>query len=351
VGHLAIIHTTGKLAYWDYGASAWKYGNTPLTSNQWYHVVLVFDGDDGAFLYLNGLADSAEQSWGGTAAQKQCTVRYIGAQDPSRYFNGQIANTQVYSRALTQTEIKQNFAAQASRFQVPRGIVGSGLRMWLDAAQPGSYPGSGTTWYDLSGNDNNVTLDSGTTFSTTKGGVIVFNGAKDGTLDVSSWIKDVSYVTMSGWWYHNADAYGAPFSILTDTSPVSSSDGFWWHDSYAGNWLYLRTEDSSVGEKGTSVPAGVYVSAGNWYHVAVVVGKSTFDLYYNGVLYYSWATGGFDWANLNSDAAILHLVLQHGSYANGSMGNVQLYDRALSASQVAQNFRAGSERFGVTMGT
>ena len=135
---------------------------------------------------------------------------------------------------------------------------------------------------------------------------------------------------------------------MTDTSPVTSADGFWWHDSYSsGATLYLRTEDTSAGEKGVAVPAGVYVSPGNWYHVAVVVGNNTFDLYYNGVLYYSWATGGFDWANINSDAAILHLALQHGGYANGSMGNMQLYNRALSAAEIKQNFEALRSRFGL----
>ena len=356
------LKTDGTINIYASAASAANFTPTNFLANvgEWNHITYTADyGVGTAKVYQNGyLTDTVDISslgaWSYTGASNAYDYIDFGrnVSNNNIFYAGSLGNVQIYNRVLGESEIKQNFAAQASRFQVPRGIVGSGLRMWLDAAQPGSYPGSGTTWYDLSGNDNNVTLDNGTTFSTTKGGVIVFNGAKDGTLDVSSWIKDVSYVTMSGWWYHNANSSGAPFSILTDTSPISSSDGFWWHDSYSGGaTLYLRTEDSSAGEKGTSVPAGVYVSAGNWYHVAVVVGKSTFDLYYNGVLYYSWATGGFDWANLNSDAAILHLVLQHGGYGNGYMGNVQLYDRALSASQVAQNFRAGSERFGVTMGT
>jgi len=228
-------------------------------------------------------------------------------------------------------------------------IVTDGMQLCLDAANSKSYPGSGATWYDLSGNDNDVTLEGGPTFSTTKGGAIVFDAVNDdGTLDVSSWIKGVSYVTMSGWWYHNAHSSGAPFSILTETDPIASSDGFWWHDSYSsGATLYLRTEDASAGEKGVAVPAGVYVSAGNWYHVAVVVGNNTFDLYYNGVLYYPWATGGFDWANINSDTAYVHLVEQHGGDGNGSMANMQLYNRALSAAEIKQNFEALRGRFGL----
>jgi hypothetical protein len=222
--------------------------------------------------------------------------------------------------------------------------------MCLDAANTRSTSSLGSNvWLDLSGNDNHVTLENGPTFSSFHGGVMVFDGVNDhGRLDVDSWIRSTSFITMSGWWYHNAAHYGAPFGILTDTSPTTSADGFWWHDSYDGYILYLRTEDSSAGEKGVAVPAGVYVSAGNWYHVALVVGTNTFDLYYNGVLYYSWTSGlVFDWSNINSDTAILRLTEQHDSEGNGSIGNVQLYNRALSATEILQNYNAQKGRFGL----
>ena len=43
------------------------------------------------------------------------------------------------------------------------GIVTDGLKLWLDASNPASYPGSGTTWFDLSGNGNNGTMMGGVT--------------------------------------------------------------------------------------------------------------------------------------------------------------------------------------------
>jgi hypothetical protein len=58
-------------------------------------------------------------------------------------------------------------------------IVTSGLVLALDAADKNSYPGSGTTWTDLSGNGNNGTLVNGPTFSSANGGSIVFDGVDD----------------------------------------------------------------------------------------------------------------------------------------------------------------------------
>ena len=58
-------------------------------------------------------------------------------------------------------------------------VVTSGLVLWLDAGQTRSYPGSGTTWYDLSGNGNNGTLTNGPTYSSTNGGDLIFDGADD----------------------------------------------------------------------------------------------------------------------------------------------------------------------------
>ena len=85
-------------------------------------------------------------------------------------------------------------------------IVDSGLVLHLDAANTRSYPGTGTTWNDLSGNGNNGTLVNGATFSSTNKGVITSDGIDDyintnfllplSNFTVSMWFKRVS----SGYW-------------------------------------------------------------------------------------------------------------------------------------------------------
>ena len=61
----------------------------------------------------------------------------------------------------------------------PTNIVTNGLVLFLDANNTNSYPGSGTSWYDLSGNGNTGTLTNGPTFSGENGGTIVFDGVDD----------------------------------------------------------------------------------------------------------------------------------------------------------------------------
>lgn len=59
-------------------------------------------------------------------------------------------------------------------------IVTDGLVLCLDAANPKSYPGSGTVWSDLSGNGNNGTLVNGVGYNSNNGGYLTFDGSNDG---------------------------------------------------------------------------------------------------------------------------------------------------------------------------
>jgi hypothetical protein len=320
VGHFC-IYIDGKLGIWSFSGSAWRFSNTPLTSNQWHHVVLVFDGDDGAFYYLDGMADSAELEYGGTASQKACNLRYIGTMNPSRYFNGQIANVQVYNRALTNSEIKQNFATQASRFQVPRSIITDGLVLNLDAGNPGSYPGSGSTWYDVSGNGCDFTLDgSGITYSASNGGIFTLaNGGATQSAGAQASTSTTSTVVM---WMKTTDVQ----ALFLDQYTVTSS---YYLGAYsAGNKEYY-------GNCGTPDFYMDTVSKGNIY-----------DYFLDG----AWHMVEFKNVDLSAGVG-WHTIgfNQYSSYtfANGAVGKIMIYNRTLTNAESAQNFRVQRERFGI----
>jgi hypothetical protein len=59
------------------------------------------------------------------------------------------------------------------------GLISDGLLLYYDAGNINSYPGSGNTWFDISGNSNNGTLINSPTYSTDNGGSIVFDGVDD----------------------------------------------------------------------------------------------------------------------------------------------------------------------------
>ena len=69
-------------------------------------------------------------------------------------------------------------------------VVDSSLKLWFDAGQTTSYPGTGTTWTDLSGSGFNGTLINGPTYNASNGGSIAFNGStnyvENGTISLTS---------------------------------------------------------------------------------------------------------------------------------------------------------------------
>ncbi len=290
-------------------------------------------------------------------------------------------------------------------------VIHDGLVLCLDASNTNSYSGTGTTWLDLSSNAyqctlsgsptlygkflsftwgkyGNITNDStslftlGNTFTLhalfsdhnagTDWGFICGFGDGDSninlfhktasrvlyndgpviadnyvTINVNSWIRNVTYVTVCGWYYHASNTDGAPWGIMTNVPAVSTSDGFWWHTSYSNNTLFLlRAEDNVHGESdGTGTP---FLTTGNWYHLTSVVGNNIFDVYVNGTLYWSWGIyAGFSWSSINTDIAYLTIGISYISGIIGNISNLQLYNRNLSASEILQNHNALKGRFGL----
>ncbi|NBP55511.1 hypothetical protein EBU71_03030, partial [bacterium] len=86
----------------------------------------------------------------------------------------------------------------------PPAIVTNGLVLNLDAGNSASYPGTGTTWTDLSGNGNNGTLINGPTYSSSNGGSIVFDGTNDSVnIPISSSLQS-QYFTLDAWFKLNS---------------------------------------------------------------------------------------------------------------------------------------------------
>ena len=115
-----------KLALWDLSpGSVWKYGDTTIETNTWYHATLVSDANNTHYYcYLNG-EDDMSSGWSAYNGSWQSSkaglrIRYIGRGNSAngRYIDGNVASTQAWSRALTAAEIKQNFNEQRGRFGV-----------------------------------------------------------------------------------------------------------------------------------------------------------------------------------------------------------------------------------------
>jgi len=213
--------------------------------------------------------------------------------------------------------------------------VTSGLVLCLDAANRKSYPGSGTTWTDLSGSGFNGTLTNGPTFGSADGGSIVFDGTNDivtttyvstNTYTFSAWFK--TNVVSSG--FRNIISIPTPNYSLILLDDDTSNLGFWTNDALSGSALSTPT-----------------ISTNTWYNVVFVrEGNSItggYKAYLNGILYGNANTG--TWSTTASLSVGGRTDVSQP--LNGNISQVLIYNRALSALEVSQNFNALRGRYGI----
>jgi len=215
--------------------------------------------------------------------------------------------------------------------------VTDGLVLCLDASNQKSYPGSGTTWYDLTGYFNNGTLTNGPTFNSANGGNIVFDGIDDYANCGNPLTFTLSFTI--GFFFKTLSA-----GIAVISGIYNGSGADWWVgiSSSKLNFSFGSPTKSDI----TSIST---VNDNTWRYATCVYDKSlnsTF-LYLNGVLQSSSNTIP---ANVNQPAGALSIG-RFGStssfYWPGSIALYQLYNRALSAAEILQNFNSTKTRFGL----
>lgn len=220
-------------------------------------------------------------------------------------------------------------------------VVRNGLILCLDAANPKSYPGSGTAWTDLSSNGNNGTLVNGPTYNSANGGSIGFDGTNDyGTIPFNSAFNVTSNpFTVIIWNKKNTTSNGFNGLITADIS----GDNTWKIYKDNGETFYKSRSGSSI----LSFPNYV---VGRWHMYAYTKSGSTLTNYFDGNLVGSnlSATNPSSFSNnlalgsyrLNDAQAGLYLMDQNFAIC-------MFYNRALSAVEVQQNFNATRGRYGI----
>lgn len=219
-------------------------------------------------------------------------------------------------------------------------IVTNGLVLNLDAANTKSYPRSGTTWRDLSGNSNNGTLTNGPTFSSDNGGSIVFDGVNDIVQQNTDFFKrnNGQEITVSTW-IKPKRLSGVYQDIVTNRLNVSY------------NWiLYQHTNDGALGFHGSLQNKSNYIPILNsWINVVATVNSAQLCLLYvNAALQFTVSSFTYGPSTEN------RFSIGSGQYTGGPLesflgdiANVQIYNRALSAQEIQQNYNATKTRFGL----
>ena len=221
-------------------------------------------------------------------------------------------------------------------------IVTSGLIMCVDAANIRSYPGSGTTWYDLSGNSLNGVLTNGAVYDPSNGGCINFPGTDDGVIISSPAALSVNQHTISSWNYStNYNQNGFMFEKTTNGSVNTQYSLF-----FAGSLIYYRTYGlSDVNLATNTTNAGVVNS--QWNNVVATYDGSTKKIYVNGRLAASESSTGTVTQNTTGPAYIGIYGNFAGYPFNGKISSTTVYNRALSAAEIQQNFEATRGRYGI----
>ncbi len=228
-------------------------------------------------------------------------------------------------------------------------IVTDGLVFQIDAANIKSYPGSGTSWNDLSGNFNDATIVNTPTYSTLKNGAFTVDGVGTNYFSLDSKISliNLNAGTVGGWVRFNE-------MNLNSTNYVYVSYG---GNAYGGGFLLQhaglngdndRLEFSTWGGSITGVPRALLDKTnsmpyqGQDIHMIATWTTSEIKLYINGQLRSTAST------NAAIPARTTLRISSEGGRARGINGNVytcSIYNRALSAQEILQNYNATKGRY------
>ena len=247
--------------------------------------------------------------------------------------------------------IERNWASQTNTGRThiaTKGIVQSGLVLNLDAGVSSSYSGSGTTLTDLSGNGNTGTLTNGPTYSSANGGSLVFDGSND-YVSVSSttalnwgignWTFDVWFFLPSSYSNNNlyATIFDSPqFFVGVLRSGLTGVPGF--YTSGLGYGFISSSYATYI------FGAYTYSCAGKWTNLTLSKNESTSYCYLNGSLYASKTTGAY---SNQSNSGRYGIKSSNELPLNGNIASTKIYNRALTAAEIQQNFNATRSRFSI----
>ena len=226
-----------------------------------------------------------------------------------------------------------------------KNIVTDGLVFYIDAANPLSYPGTGTTWTNLSGNGNNGTLTNGPTFDSNNAGSIVFDRIDD-FVDLGTNLPLIeNNFTVNSWVNTN---------VLPTNTTAADIQNIIGAPSIVNNadYLSIRAKRIAIWNRSTTgggAPINWYssqtdLSINTWFNVVLTCDYGYYKIYLNGNLDSDIPYLGTEWNNLQSRYIG---QTQNQRYFSGKISNLQYFNKTLTPSEILQNFNSTRARFGV----
>jgi hypothetical protein len=309
-----------------------------VSANTWVNVVLTRVASAITLYANNTVIATATNSLVFGSATGSMTIG-VDANNSAEPFSGLISNVLIYNKGLSSAEVAQNYQAQKSRFD--NTIVQQGLVLNLDAGNPYSYGGGGTTWYDVSGNNYNGTLTNGPVYDNVNSGRFLFDGTNDNVqLGTASTFLPTSAITINTWVKTNVvGVYKKIF--VTVTSGTASVTGIYFSLGPSSDNVYLGIITNNGNKYATS---STTISTTSFVNLCGTYDGSNIRLYLNGTLIATQAQTG---TITNSGIGRLSGYDSNTEIWDGYISAFSLYNRALSAAEVLQNYNALKGRFGL----
>ena len=238
-------------------------------------------------------------------------------------------------------------------------IIQDGLILSLDASDKNSYPGSGTTWFDLSGNGNHGTISSGEFISSNNGGYLQNTGNVSNFFYISvphsNSLNNTLTTTTGGWTieeiimtystnYPEADA-GA---VASDVAYSPGATGFDWNHGYDVNsFAFGQSSNPPSGYEDNVVIATSPYNLFNTWRIRTMIwnrGANTVSLYINGTYVGGGSTPNTAGTSIYDGSGILFGTL-YGWKHFGRRSSLKIYNKVLSAAEILQNYNAQKSRF------
>jgi hypothetical protein len=332
-----------QFVYWNTGGG---HANGPITiipnffeTNVPVNICLVWNHvDNKHYFYKNGI-NVGENTWvTASTNQNRSTGIKIGGSIyrwgttlSSTYWLGKIHIVMSYNRALSSTEALQNYNATKGRFGT------NGLVLNLDAGNTNSYPGTGTLWTDLSGNNNNGTLVNTPTFNSANGGSVVFDGVDEYVNCGNASNLQITVGSVSAW--------------VKTTTPGSGYRGIITKQNAWGLFVHngiLATYDwNTPGIRST----GINISDGTWKNVVMTFTQTTGTPSNNVIIYLNGnpvLTTTVKHVNHTINVELGRGGSLYGGitqFLNGSISEAKIYNRVLTSTEALQNYNATKGRF------
>ena len=319
-------------------SGAGYFGNMELSGNLWERVVTVGNATGRTFsgVHGNGTLTSGGASdvsgWPAAAGTGWKGGSWLNTTTNS-------ATTSDRAQAANADNTRAADAGGRGVRTISSGIVTDGLVLWLDAGTKPSYPGSGTTSYDLSGNNKNGTLVNGVLYLNNNAGVFQFTQTIEQY--ISTTFTSGNVYTCSCWFnqtsapssYQTIWVFNGPTNYAFSTINPSQQLVFFGVDGINGNTLGAPSISSNIWYNLTITREGDNITGG---YKCYINGAFTGSVNTSTI---AASTTGILWLGSRSEISTQRLT--------GYEGLFMAYNRALSAAEVLQNYNAQKARFGL----